>query len=32
MYLRKDDLEKANEDLREFIMNSLSKGLPAKYE
>ena len=32
MYLRKDDLQKANDDLREFIMNSLSKGLPAKYE
>ena len=32
MYLRKDDLQKANDDLRQFIMNSLSKGIPAKYE
>lgn len=33
MYLRKDDLEKGNEDIREFIKKSLpGKGVPAKYE
>ncbi len=32
MYLRNDDLISANDDLREFIKNSLSKGKPAKYE
>jgi carboxypeptidase C (cathepsin A) len=31
MYLRKDDLISANDDLREFINNSLSKGKAAKY-
>lgn len=31
MYLRRDDLKSANEDLREFIKNSLSDGKPAKY-
>ena len=31
MYLRKDDLKIANEDIREFINNSLSKGKAAKY-
>ncbi|NVJ89772.1 MAG: carboxypeptidase [Flavobacteriaceae bacterium] len=31
MYLRNEDLQKANDDLREFISNSLSKGKPAKY-
>lgn len=32
MYLRKDDLEKGNEDIRTFIKNSLpEKGAPAKY-
>ncbi|MGK0413908.1 MAG: carboxypeptidase C (cathepsin A) [Polaribacter sp.] len=31
MYLRGEDLEKANEDLRTFISNSLSKNSPAKY-
>jgi len=31
MYLRKDDLKTANEDLRDFIVNSLPKGKPAKY-
>lgn len=31
MYLRKEDLIKSNEDLREFIKNSLSKGKSAKY-
>ncbi|GAB3334860.1 carboxypeptidase [Marivirga atlantica] len=31
MYLRKDDLKTANEDLRDFIINSLPKGKPAKY-
>lgn len=33
MYLRKDDLKSANEDLREFIMTSLPEpGQPAKYQ
>jgi carboxypeptidase C (cathepsin A) len=31
MYLRNEDLEKSNEDLRAFISNSLSKGKAAKY-
>lgn len=31
MYLRKEDLIKANEDLREFIKNSSAKGKAAKY-
>ncbi|WP_142786442.1 S10 family peptidase [Changchengzhania lutea] len=31
MYLRNDDLISANDDLREFIKNSLSKGKSAKY-
>ncbi|TXG39401.1 S10 family peptidase [Seonamhaeicola maritimus] len=31
MYLRHDDLISANNDLREFIKNSLSKGKSAKY-
>lgn len=33
MYLRKDDLQKGNEDIREFIKKSLpGKGVAAKYE
>lgn len=33
MYLRKDDLEKGNEDIREFIKKSLpGKEVAAKYE
>lgn len=33
MYLRKDDLKSANEDLREFILTSLPEpGQPAKYQ
>lgn len=32
MYLRSEDLQKANDDLRTFIEQSLSKGKPAKYE
>ena len=32
MYLRKEDLIKANEDIRTFIRNSDPKGQPAKYE
>jgi carboxypeptidase C (cathepsin A) len=32
MYLRSEDLEKANEDLRVFIQDSASKGKAAKYE
>lgn len=32
MYLRSEDLEKANDDLREFILNTLpGEGEPAKY-
>ncbi|MBX2845405.1 MAG: carboxypeptidase [Saprospiraceae bacterium] len=31
MYLRKEDLEKANDDIREFIQNADSKNQPAKY-
>jgi hypothetical protein len=32
MYLRKSDLETSNDDLREFIKNTLpKKGQPAKY-
>ncbi|EPR73623.1 Carboxypeptidase-related protein [Winogradskyella psychrotolerans RS-3] len=31
MYLRNEDLIKANDDLREFIENSLAKGKSAKY-
>lgn len=31
MYLRAEDLKSANEDLREFINRTLSKGKPAKY-
>lgn len=31
MYLRSEDLKKSNDDLRDFIKNSSSKGKPAKY-
>ena len=31
MYLRAEDLEKSNDDLREFIKNSSTNGKPAKY-
>ncbi len=31
MYLRNEDLKKSNDDLREFIENSLTKGKSAKY-
>tara|TARA_R110002072_G_scaffold302060_1_gene483563 strand:- start:28173 stop:29660 length:1488 start_codon:yes stop_codon:yes gene_type:complete len=31
MYLRKADLVTASEDLREFILSSFKKGVPAKY-
>ena len=31
MYLRNEDLIKANDDLRDFILKTLSKGKPAKY-
>ena len=31
MYLRNEDLIKANEDIREFIKNTASNGEPAKY-
>lgn len=31
MYLRKEDLKAANNDLRDFILNSLPKGKAAKY-
>ncbi len=32
MYLRREDLQKANEDLRQFILNSMTNGKPARYE
>ena len=32
MYLRAEDLKSANDDLREFIKNSLPNGKSAKYE
>jgi carboxypeptidase C (cathepsin A) len=32
MYLRREDLQKANDDIRNFIENSLSGGTSAKYE
>lgn len=32
MYLRSEDLKNANDDLRDFISNSLSNGKAAKYE
>ncbi len=31
MYLRRDDLKSANDDLREFIKNTQTNGRPAKY-
>ena len=31
MYLRNEDLKKANDDLRDFIKKSSSKGKAAKY-
>ncbi len=31
MYLRREDLKQANEDLREFILKTLTDGTPAKY-
>ena len=31
MYLRQEDLATANEDIREFIRNSMTNGEPAKY-
>lgn len=31
MYLRNEDLIKANDDLRDFILKTLTKGKPAKY-
>jgi len=31
MYLRKEDLKSANDDIRNFIKNSASNGRPAKY-
>ncbi len=32
MYLRNEDLIKANEDIRTFLKNTAAKGKPAKYE
>ena len=32
MYLRNEDLKTANDDLKDFIINSLPNGKPAKYE
>jgi len=31
MYLRREDLKKANDDLRSFILRTMTKGQPAKY-
>jgi len=31
MYLRSEDLRQSNQDLREFIQNTMTKGEPAKY-
>ena len=31
MYLRKEDLEKANNDIRDFILRTEAKGKSAKY-
>ena len=31
MYLREEDLEKSNDDLRQFLKNSSTNGKPAKY-
>ncbi len=31
MYLRKEDLKTANDDLRQFILNSSNQSVPAKY-
>ncbi|MEL4881573.1 carboxypeptidase, partial [Shewanella algae] len=31
MYLRKEDLETSNENLRKFIKKTMTKGQPAKY-
>ena len=31
MYLRAEDLESSNQDLRNFIINSLTNGKSAKY-
>ncbi len=31
MYLRREDLKKANDDLRNFILRTMTKGEPAKY-
>ena len=32
MYLRREDLKNANDDIRDFIRNSLSNGQSAKYD
>ena len=31
MYLRQEDLATSNEDIREFIQNSITDGEPARY-
>ena len=31
MYLRREDLKKSNDDLRAFILRTMTKGKPAKY-
>ena len=31
MYLRSEDIKKSNDDLRDFIKNSSTNGMPAKY-
>ena len=31
MYLRREDLQKSNQDLRDFILNTITNNTPAKY-
>ena len=31
MYLRREDLQKANDDIRAFIKRTMTNGKPAKY-
>ena len=31
MYLRRGDLQKSNQDLRDFILKTITNNIPAKY-
>ena len=31
MYLRREDLQKSNQDLRDFILKTITNNKPAKY-